>query len=410
MIFPWLVKAMRESPAIVEQVTRDGLIELGHDQILSSSEVFSVLHDFFPNLHKETVNGINILVGNLDGKTYAIRCKNISYLGYPHPEYKKRIQISDDLFSFYDCANSIGAVPILLGLYQHNGLVVFCDFSIETYVRRKAHNSSAHVYSSDLAAAVRNGIYKKTDYTGNDLTIFKSERTIEFLNSKLLLKDIDLRPEIIRLLDSFFTYIPLLWQGIDVYSEMVSAQYRNAYQSEWGGFDLEYLFEQFFNKTGTGHFRYEQDKKRDGIDLDLFFPRLNTYGDLKCHSSSSSGIQGNDLETVKSIINDPSQFRSIYYIVLEHKTEMDRDHNYIVTEYWNRLLNKSDLHSYGNRMKYSIEPIRYFLLDINRTNEQYLSIFNQGRNSNGQPRRPKIMIKNDSLGPFLLHSKILNVG
>lgn len=399
---------MRKSNALVDQVTSSGLIISEQDQILSVSEIRTFLLSCFPNLEVvKTTSGI-VYLGHYNGKSFSIRCKNISYLGYPHPAFKKRIQISDDLQSFYSYSRSIGATPLLLGIYSHDETLVFCSFSIDTYINNKAHNSSAHVYSTDLAEAVRRGIFEKNDAFGNTITVFNKDHCIDFLNHALRLIESDIRPQIIQMLDSFFVSLPRMWEGTSAYCEMVNAHYNNAYQAEWPGFYLEYLFDLFLHKTKTGFFRYEQDKRKDGIDLDLYFPDLKTYGDLKCHSIESDGIQGNDADTIYRIINDQSEFRSVYYVVLEHNTERDRDHNFIVTEYWNRLLGKSNIHSYGNRMKYSIEPLRYYVLDINRNTEKYLTQFNQGVNSNGLPRKPKIMIKNKDIDPFLLHSKKLS--
>ena len=51
--------------------------------------------------------------------------------------------------------------------------------------------------------------------------------------------------------------------------------------------------------------RYEQNKKKNGIDLDLYFPTLMDYGDLKAHSDYSKGIQGNDWNTIFGILARP---------------------------------------------------------------------------------------------------------
>ena len=107
-----------------------------------------------------------MICGEYKGRKYAIRAKNITYLGHPHPLYKKRIQISDDLQSFYKEALQKGCVPILLGVYTCGDNTVFCDFNIEDYIEKKAHNSSAHVYTNDLANATIDGYFYKEDYHG----------------------------------------------------------------------------------------------------------------------------------------------------------------------------------------------------------------------------------------------------
>lgn len=107
---------MKKGNALVEQVNKDGTIELDYDYSLSVTDIRVRLEKYFPSLKKWAGKGAsNFYVGKYEGKQYAIRCKNITYLGNPHPVYKKRIQISDDLQTYYKTAKEIGAKPILLG-------------------------------------------------------------------------------------------------------------------------------------------------------------------------------------------------------------------------------------------------------------------------------------------------------
>ncbi|MFR5586031.1 MAG: hypothetical protein ACLTLQ_21325 [[Clostridium] scindens] len=56
---------------------------------------------------------------------------------------------------------------------------------------------------------------------------------------------------------------------------MIADNYRNKYQPEWAGFYLEYRFEKYLKENSLEHLiRYEQNKKKNGIDLDLYFPTL----------------------------------------------------------------------------------------------------------------------------------------
>lgn len=101
---------MREGAALVEQVTSSGDIILGCDYSLSSSELFERIKNNFPNIEKDTDGFIH---GNYKGFKFSIRAKNITYLGNPHPEFKKRIQISDDLHQFVNQSKDRGYVPLL---------------------------------------------------------------------------------------------------------------------------------------------------------------------------------------------------------------------------------------------------------------------------------------------------------
>ena len=120
---------------------------------------------------------------------------------------------------------------------------------------------------------------------------------------------------------------------------------------------------------------------------------------MKAHSNDSTGIQGNDWQTIMDVIEDSS----VYYVVCNHNTERDRDHNNEVTIFWNTQLHKEYLLSYASKMKHSVELTSYYVLEINRFNKQYLDVFHQGHNSDGSPRNPKISIKIKNIGNFLIH-------
>lgn len=78
---------------IVEQIDHDGNTYMDVDISLSAKGLFEVLKTYFPDIRKD--NGM--ITGNFKDRPYSIRVKNITYLGIPHPVFKKRIQISGDL-------------------------------------------------------------------------------------------------------------------------------------------------------------------------------------------------------------------------------------------------------------------------------------------------------------------------
>ena len=428
---------MTQGKALVEQVTTSGDLVTGCDNILTSSEILNTLKEHFPNIEKNEIG----IVGNYQGFKYSIRVKNITYLGNPHPVYKKRIQISPDLQEFYGKSKNLGYTPILLGIYTFKDNILFVDFNIDDFVNKKAHNSSAHVMTTDLAEASYQGIYQKYDYFENKITVFRKdfvkvyfENLIdEIKNTQIYEKmvaesftnpnyatdkklaatqGINLKPTIMPIniifpIMHFFKNAKHEWYGIDCYHEMIAANYRNKYQPEWAGFYLEYLFENYINKENLlDKILYAQEKEKDGIDLDLYFPTLNCYGDLKCHSNQSTGIQGNDESTV---VNQIKSNGHIFYIVGEHLTVKDSDFNYEVTKYWNSLQKKDDLHSYEAKMKNRIILLKSYILDINANNFNKLIQFKQGINSNGKLRSPKIMINTSNLEDFKV-SEILLTG
>ena len=455
---------MRKGNVLVEQVTEEGNIIKAYDESLSSAEIYDIVSKYFPKIQKLSIDS-RIMIGVHKGFKFAIRCKNVTYLGKPHPHYKKRIQISDDLYDFYRIALSIEAEPILLGVYSCGNHMIFVDFKIDTYINRKAHNSSAHIYISDLAAATEEGYFQKIDYNGNTITAIRPDVVNIYLdelfkiddisekNPKVLKKRLEInkkeflerntsvagyikednekgkqypfvekiqpkqkefvqhvlsyaevfRNEIIPKIKEFFEDEEKEWHGIECYKKMIEANYRNKYQPEWVGFFLEYEFEKYLsNKNLKYLITYAQDKKVGGVDLDLFFPTIESYGDLKAHSEDSRGIQGNDWDTIWRIINKQDEKSHVYYIVCEHSTEKDSYHDYEVTKFWNTMQKKTNIMSYSTRMKNNVRLKRVYVLDINYSNKEYLTMFKQGINSNGKPRAPKIMIEQDKLKYFIV--------
>lgn len=444
---------MKRGNKKVDQITKDGLLVTDYDLSLSKNEMFKVLEQHFNGL-KKMEGSPEFYIGEYKGHRYAIRCKNVTYLGNPHPGFKKRIQIADDLSKFYETAKNLKRKSMLLGIYTYADNTIFVHFSIDTYIKKAAHNSSAHIYSSDLAIAAEDGFFEKVDYFGNTVTAFRPDVVDVFLNELfcgdgdgddvkgVAEKDAiwDFAPQdpvsrvhsfdetspemetdstndqndesiyekkskenILREIESFFVNERKHWYGIECYQEMIENQYRNKYQPEWVGFYLEYKFEKYLSDHHLqGVIQYYQDKKSGGIDLDLFFPQLNSYGDLKAHSEGSGGIQGNDWDTVLSIVGGQNPENHIYYIVCEHATEKDHKYDYEVTKFWNQSQNKSDLMSYHKRTKNNVTLKKVYILDINHNNKKYLTKFKQGINSNGKPREPKIMIEHENLKYFII--------
>ncbi len=394
----------------VEQIDIDGNTVIDYDTTLSLSEVYKRIKDYFPNINKDEDG---MIVGNYNGEKYSIRAKNITYLGNPHPIYKKRIQISNDLSEFYKTSIKKGYKPVLLGVYTYKDNHIFCGFKIEDYLNKKAHNSSAHVMTDDIAAAVLDKYFQKVDYFKNNITVFSGSavntfldelfsddsnyETIEISRNK---QEKTISKEVIETIVDFFTHEEKEWNGIECYREMIGDDYRNKYQPEWAGFYLEYTFEKYLKNNSLSRLiTYAQDKKKGGIDLDLYFPETAQYGDLKAHSNHSKAIQGNDWGTIEQLIKEG---KHIYYIVCEHSTQKDVDYDFEVTQYWNKAQNKSNLLSYSKRMKHSVKLTVAYILDINHENYKYLSKFKQGINANGKPREPKIMIDMENLQHFII--------
>lgn len=390
---------MRYGTVAVDQIRADGKMVSDFGEILSRSELLKYTTAYFTGTQ---IQG-GTVTGAFHGRKYAISVKNISYLGNPHPYFKKRIQIPGDFRQFYDDYTMKGYEVLLLGVYKYGDNILFCDFNTETYVGNRLNNSSAHVYAIDLAHATAQGIFQKTDLGGNEITVFRTDQVPIYLEHKLGGGQ-GIHLEITDVVDDFFGRIPKEWNGIRCYKEMMEADYHNKFQPEWSGFYLEFLLERYIRKKGQkGLIQYAQDKSDGGIDLDLYFPTIGSYGDLKAHSATSAAIQGNDWDTVHRLLD---RGESIYYIVCDHETFKDKEYDFEVSRFWNASQNKSNPLSYGNKMKHHVILTGYYILEINANNAKYLDEFKQGKNSNGKPRKPKIMIRARNIGNFLVHNKI----
>lgn len=386
---------MKISNVIVEQILNSTVVE-DYAEILTPTEIKEIICESFKD---STIGSDGYIYGSYMGTKYCILCKNISYLGNPHPIYKKRIQIPEGFINLYNENINKDIATLLIGVYKYKDTVLFCDFDTSKYVNNKSHNSSAHIYTIDLLNGVRNGVFKKKDYRNNIITVFDENNVNKFLEMKLNVSSTT-GVEVFDTLDEFFASMFKEWLGIECYMEMIENRFNNKFQPEWPGFYLEYKLEKYLEENHkTDIIRYCQNKKNGDIDLDLYFPKLGMYGDLKTHSSNSNAIQGNDYNTIMDLIEN----QSVYYIVCSHETEKDKNHGFIVTEFWNKAQNKEDLHSYGNKMKYSVKLTKYYILEINKYNKKYLEIFRQGKNSDGKSREPKIMIPDKYIENFLVH-------
>ena len=162
---------------LVEQINQEGNIVIDYDTSISIKQIYDRISKYFPKIQKKD----GMIVGDYKGKKYSIRAKNITYLGNPHPHFKKRIQIPEDLQKFYNKSIEKKFKPLLLGIYTYGETLVFCEFRIEDYVMKKAHNSSAHVSSDDIVAAVKSDFFQKIDAFNNQITVFKPNVVENFL-------------------------------------------------------------------------------------------------------------------------------------------------------------------------------------------------------------------------------------
>lgn len=124
-----------------------------------------------------------IIVAEENGKNYAFLISCVTYLGKPHPIYKKRIQLRQWWKFGYDLLTELGYEVVILGTYKYGDNVVLIEFLIEKYENKKTNNSSVHLSSEDLQNAVlKNGI-TRFDRNKNQMNIFPQSRLKEYFNT-----------------------------------------------------------------------------------------------------------------------------------------------------------------------------------------------------------------------------------
>ncbi|MFP4402320.1 MAG: hypothetical protein ACLFPL_03730 [Candidatus Nanoarchaeia archaeon] len=374
----------------VEQVL-DGEVILDFDNKKSSKEILKILKKHF----KEVSNENSKFKINIDGEELTFLLKNVTYLGHPHPLYTKRIQLNNLWEEDLKNKNTF-----LMGIYNYNSTTLFVHFDKKNYVGRNLNNSSAHVWVNDLLRGYKDGVFQKVDSRKNEIFVIREDKLEEFVKSKFL-NDKKIFTDEIEMFSNFKNTIGKKWRGVDCYNEMIINNYNNKFQSEWPGFYLEFKFEKFLtlNQKYKEICDFLKNKKKEGIDFDIWF-KSGYYGDLKTHSKSSTAILGNDQRNINSVLE---KYNRLWYVVLNISPTMDKNKNYEVTHFWNMCREKSNLDSYGEKMKNSVDLISLEILEINNYNKKYLSDFNQGINSNGRVRKPKYKINSNLVSNFKIY-------
>ena len=381
----------------VDQIKSSGEVVTDFDVVLSRDEVESLLSDFFDLVHRDR-EGFRVSTG---GKEYLLLAKNITYLGHPHSEFKKRIQIPlpwNALFPKLDV--------LLVGIYTYESNTIFVFFD----KKARGKSSSAHISSIDLQKAVEYGVFRKTDKNGNRIIACGPDRFLETFQQVANGQEVANVNEI-EVFERFSVTLPTYWNGISAYREMIQASFANCMQGEWPGFYLEFRFENFLSDW-TEYLdtcRYVSKKKDGDLDFDLEFPRGKFVGDLKTHSGKSSAVLGNDKLSVEAALK---KYGRIWYVMFEFDYRMDRDLGCEVSHFWNEQIHlregrKKDPDSYCGRMKHDGSLLRMHVMELNRDNTRYLSDFNQGRQSSGDCRQVKIKIDKKSIDNFVIFRKEL---
>lgn len=390
-----------------EQITLDKSLVVAQDQPLSDKQLQNCLYNV---LGKEKCRVIKVplqkwvLEYKDNGKIYHLLVRSCTYLGNPHPIFKKRVQLP---IWFNEYANAISnQSPDIdvryIGVYHygdeyHGDNIIFIDFKKETYLTKKGHNSSAHVYTNDLFQAMTYGVFEKEDHFGNIISTIRRDKFPAYLSGKV--KDANCLFDLFRKFNNGFSFGEWL-KALDVIKEMHQNGWHQWRQAEWAGWFLEYRFNKFtIDNDVTEKMRYVGSSlKRDGdLDFDIRFEDEDFYGDLKASDIKKSETPGNDQENLVECIY---QYDKFWYVIYEHETIKDSEatryeatkgrNNYIKTI--DPSYDKDEM-SYHARMKNSVKFVKMSIIELNRVNyREALTQFNQGRQPDGNARKPKFNI------------------
>ncbi|MGN1154988.1 MAG: hypothetical protein ACI4TK_02300 [Agathobacter sp.] len=364
------------------------------------------------NCSLQEIEGRRVFVYEKNGKQHILLLRSVSYLGNPHPIFKKRIQLPDWIKEFCQRLQDIGAVYDVrfIGVYHYDGLIVFVDFAKEQYLQRTMHNSSAHVYTNDIYQAVKLGIFHKEDANGNHLCTIRGNCLAEYLDKGIIDKN-----NLFTCFEEFNQTMPFnTWlYAVDAIKEMHEQQWSQWQQAEWAGWYLEYKFNAFslqshikpyMQYVGVAHKGHRQDE----FDFDIWFDNDCFYGDLKASDIAKNETPANDQQTFIDCINRYDKF---WFVVYEHETRKDSPTTqYQATIERNQYIRsirscytKDDM-SYHQRMKHSVNFVKMYIIELNRINYRNALIdFNQGRQPDGSTRKKKFSIKKKDIDNFVVY-------
>lgn len=393
---------------LVEQIDITGVICNDYDQSESASQFYARIAE---------LTGSEVIK---DGSRYLLKkgksiiaLKQVTYLGNPHPTYKKRAQMPAWFPEVREKNTKDGYKVFFMGVYTYKENVVMFNFKLETYEGNKFNNSSAHIMINDIYQATKTGYYKKIDKKKNEIDCFRVEYLDAIINEKKLVnKEIDT----IQKFNEKFEFNKSL-HVMKCVPEMNEANWPDKNQGEWPGFYLEYRYDKFLHENNrTDIINFQKIKDDSAFDFDLFFPSADYYGDLKSSAKAKNESPGNDKQSLDEYLKLGKKF---WYVIYEHDTKLAKDNNDEATIAWNnyRLQNgykklQDDIKngkidwmlSYKNRLKESVTYTGMFILEINDANKHYVfNDFNQGKQPDGSKRKGKYMIKKKDIENFIVY-------
>lgn len=401
-----------------EQITSDLELVYEHDVRLKRSEIRDIFISVFGQRYsEEKILGKKVDVVKYNNKNYILLTCQITYLGNPHPTFKKRVQLKSWFKDVYDLLSCDSNNDIrLIGIYRFKEQVVFVDFEKEPYFSRKMHNSSAHIYTNDLYQALIRGAFFKIDAKNNFITCVSKDYFRDYI---LHGRTDSVRPEqeIVEAVHQFNVEENIFtnWIESDVaIRTMRDNSFSKWKEGEWAGFFLEYLFDRYIQDNKIEDIlKYLNNKSDDNrmLDFDLFFKKGNFYGDLK-----SSDIEKREtiLNDKRNILFELENYGKLWYLIYEHETVKDNDiegHPYtrkrlgLIREVEPDYKSDND-ESYLQRLKGKVKYTRMFIVEVNKINYESLleEMTSNFHNSNGNTREPKLKLTKDNVKNAIIYT------
>ncbi len=203
-------------------------------------------------------------------------------------------------------------------------------------------------------------------------------------------------------LEPYLEKIPTLWDGKQAITEMKDSGYPHWRQMEWIGFYFQYLCEKHLHPImeipGT---RYGK------TTFDGF---MEIPWDFKAHAmnTSSHKIIVNDSEAIANALNE---FGAVGLILAAGKVTYN-DENRTFQQWHDALKGKPSAYVQRNRQRGAWSRLRKTVFDLQQisfikiTEDMLLesgSFQTNFRNSNGKPRRQKLMLNLEKIDNNLLH-------
>lgn len=393
----------------VDQIGPHGELLQGVDSTLTPAEKYRLVASALPDSSVEIYQGTRVVRAGRD----IILAKQVTHLGFPWPEFKKRIQIPRAWVDLYWAALNEGLNPRFIGVYHYQGVTIFVDFDPRTYVQRKANNSAAHVATNDLYQAQTLGVFTRTDHNGNTLTSLRFDRFASYLHGAEPSPQNPYVDVFAAFNAGFLTGQRL--EAMDCIDQMFAATWPEAFQAEWAGFYLEYRVDEFLRRAPLPRLiEFQKDKRRGALDFDLAFlqpPGVAFFGDLKASNVDSREAPGNDAADLLRCIE---QYGRFWYVLYEHKTWHSRDEDNQPAISWNEWrrsmghVQRGEYNpmSYAAKFKSAVRFVGMKILEVNEANfGVVLKDFNQGHQPSGDSRAVKVMISKRNIDNFLIYSE-----